>query len=41
MFTVPANGKITGGFAFLGSPALAAAMIALIAVNTVLSVKYQ
>ncbi len=39
MFTVPANGKITGGFAFLGSPALAAAMIALIAVNTVLSVK--
>lgn len=39
MFTMAAKEEITGGFAFLASPILAVAMIALIAMNTVLSVK--
>lgn len=39
MFTMAAEAKIPDGFAFLGSPILAAVMIALIAVNTVLSLK--
>lgn len=39
MFTMAAEGEIPAGFAFLGSPVLTLVLIAMIAVNTVLSIK--